>query len=71
MEGILLLHEDSIAVRYFNHGEVVYKKLETGQAIEIFQNGFWHKVKIHSTTEEPYLKDWSYGDCLGCEVKIS
>ena len=38
--------------------------------IELFQNGYWHKVKIHSTTDEPYIEDWAYGDCLGCEVKL-
>ena len=69
-EGILIFHEDSIAVRYFERGELIYKKLKVGQTIEIFQNGFWHKVKIRSTTDEPYLEDWTYGDCLGCEAKI-
>ena len=69
-EGILIWHENSIAVQYFSHGELIFKKLQVGQKIEIFQNGYWHKVKIHSTTEEPYIENWNYGDCLGCEVKL-
>ena len=70
-EGILVWHEDSIAVQHFHNGELVFTKLQINQGVEIFQNGFWHKVKIHSTTNEPYIENWNYGDCLGCEVKIT
>ena len=69
-EGILVWHDDSIAVQYFSKGELIFDHLAVGQEIEIFQNGFWHKVKIHSTTEEPYIEDWNYGDCLGCDVRF-
>ena len=44
---------------------------EVGQEIELFQNGYWHKVKIHSTTDAPYVENWNYGDCLGCEVRLN
>lgn len=70
-EGILIWHEDSIAVRHFYKGELVFTKLKAGQEIELYQNGYWHKVKVHSTTDEPYIEDWMYGDCLGCEVRLS
>ena len=69
-EGILVWNEDSIAIQYFKHGELDFIKLNAGQQIEIFQNGHWHKVKIRSTTDEPYIENWNYGNCLGCEVKI-
>lgn len=69
-EGVLIWHEDSIAAQYFSRGELIFAKLKVGQEVEIFQNGFWHKVKIHSTTDEPYIEDWNYGNCLGCDVRI-
>lgn len=69
-EGILVWHEDSVAAKYFSNGELNFSKLQVGQEIEIFQNGFWHKVKIRSATDEPYIEDWNYGNCLGCEVRI-
>ena len=69
-EGILVWHEDSVAVQHFLHGNLIFTKLKRGQEIEIFQNGYWHKVKIYSATDEPYIEDWNYGDCLGCEVKL-
>ena len=69
-EGTLIWHEDSIAVQHFLHGELIFTKLKVGQEILLYQNGYWHKVKIHSTTEEPYIENWLYGDCLGCEVKL-
>ncbi len=70
-EGILILHENHITVRHFKDGEVVFSKLRAGQEIEIYQNGYWHKVKVHSPTDEPYIADWEYGDCIGCDVKMS
>ncbi|MBR6012621.1 MAG: hypothetical protein IK062_02410 [Selenomonadaceae bacterium] len=69
-EGILVWHGDSIAAKYFSNGELIFEKITVGQEVELFQNGFWHKVKIHSTTDEPYIEDWNYGNCLGCEVRI-
>lgn len=69
-EGTLVWHEDSIAVQYFANGELIFTKLQAGQEIELFQNGYWHKVKVNSTTDEPYIENWDYGNCLGCEVKI-
>ena len=70
-EGTLVWHEDSIAVQYFAHGELIFTKLKIGQEVELFQNGYWHKVKIYSTTDAPYIKNWNYGDCLGCEVRLN
>ena len=69
-EGILVWYEDSIAVKYFDRGELIYKVPEVGQTVRMFQNGVWHEVKIRSTTEEPYIEDWYYGNCLGCDVRI-
>ena len=69
-EGILVWHGDSIAVQYFSHGDLIFAPLKVGQQVELFQNGYWHKVKIASITEEPYLEDWNYGNCLGCDIKI-
>lgn len=69
-EGVLVWHDDSIAVKYFDRGELIFSHLEVGQEIEMFQNGFWHKVKIRSNVDEPYIEDWNYGNCLGCEVRI-
>lgn len=69
-EGVLVWHEDSVAIRYFDRGDVAFQPLEVGSTIEMFQNGYWHKVKVHSATEEPYLEDCNYGDCLGCEVRF-
>ena len=69
-EGILVWNGDSIAAKYFSRGELIFTPLKAGQEVEIFQNGFWHKVKVASVTEEPYLEDWNYGNCLGCDIKI-
>lgn len=69
-EGILIWHGDSIAVQHFSKGELLFEKLEVGQEIELFQNGYWHKVKIHSVTDEPYIEDWNYGNCLGCDIRF-
>lgn len=69
-EGILVWHGDSIAVQYFSRGELIFKKLEVGQELELFQNGYWHKVKIRSNVDEPYIEDWNYGNCLGCDVRF-
>lgn len=69
-EGTLIWHEDSIAVQHFLHGELIFTKLQRGQEIELFQNGYWHTVKIHSVTDAPYIENWNYGDCLGCEVRL-
>ena len=69
-EGILVWNEDSIAAKYFNHGELIFAPLKVGQEVEIFQNGYWHKVKVASVTEEPYLENWNYGNCLGCDIKV-
>ncbi len=70
-EGTLVWHEDSIAVQHFIKGEIIFTKLAVGQTIELYQNGYWHEVKIASTTDEPYIEDWEYGNCLGCEVRLS
>lgn len=69
-EGTLVWHEDSIAVEHFKNKELIFTKLAAGQEIELYQNGYWHKVKIRSTTEEPYIEDFEYGDGLGCEVRL-
>ena len=69
-EGILVWNEDSIAAKYFSHGELIFAPLKVGQEVEIFQNGYWHKVKVASVTEEPYLENWNYGNCLGCDIKV-
>ena len=69
-EGILVWHDDAIAVKHFSRGELIFSPLEVGQTVELFQNGFWHEVKIVSTTSEPYVEGWNYGDCLGCEVRL-
>ena len=70
-EGVLVWHKNSIAVQYFSKGELIFAHLTVGQEVEIFQNGYWHKVKIRSNTEEPYIEDWNYGNCLGCDVRFS
>lgn len=70
-EGTLVWHKNSIAARYFSKGELIFEHLEIGQEVEIFQNGFWHKVKIRSNTDEPYIENWNYGNCLGCDVRFS
>ena len=69
-EGILVWHEDSIAAQYFSRGELFFTPLKVGQEVEIFQNGYWHKFKVCSVTEEPYFEDCNYGNCLGCDIKI-
>ena len=69
-EGILVWHDDSIAAKYFSNGELIFTKLQVGQEVELFQNGYWHKVKIQSVTDSPYIEDWNYGDCLGCDVRF-
>ena len=69
-EGTLVWHEDSIAVQHFLNGELIFTKLKVGQEILLYQNGYWHKVKVNSTKNEPYIENWMYGDCLGCEVKL-
>ncbi len=71
IEGILFLHEDQITIKHFSHGELVYEKLQPGQSLEIFQNGYWHNVTIKSVTDEPFISDWNYGDCIGCDARIS
>ena len=69
-EGILVWHDDSVAIQYFSRGELIFEHLKIGQEVELFQNGFWHKVKIRSNTDEPYIEDWNYGNCLGCDVRF-
>lgn len=70
-EGTLVWKKNSVAVQYFSKGELVFANLKVGQEIELFQNGYWHKVKIRSTTDEPYIEDWNYGNCLGCDVRFN
>ena len=69
-EGTLVWHEGSIAAQYFSKGELIFSPLKVGQEVEIFQNGYWHKFKIISVTDEPYFEDCNYGNCLGCEIRI-
>ncbi len=70
-EGTLVWKKNSVAVQYFSNGELVFANLNVGQEIELFQNGYWHKVKIRSNTDEPYIEDWNYGNCLGCDVRFN
>lgn len=69
-EGTLVWHDDAIAAQFFRKGELIFEPLEVGQVVEIFQNGYWHKFKIFSVTEEPYFENSNYGNCLGCEIRI-
>ena len=70
-EGTLVWKKNSVAVQYFSNGELVFANLNVGQEIELFQNGYWHKVKSRSNTDEPYIEDWNYGNCLGCDVRFN
>ena len=70
LQGTLFWLEDQIVVKHFDKGDVVYEKLQPGQIIEVLQNDSWHKVIIGSITEEPFIADWNYGDCVGCDVRM-
>ena len=70
-EGTLVWRENAIAVEHFANREVIFTRLKVGQEIQLYQNGYWHEVKVRSTTEAPYIADWEYGDGLGCEVRLN
>ena len=70
MEGILMWNEEQLMLKHFSKGEVVFEKLSIGQEIEVFQNGYWHRIKVLSVSEEPFFEDWNYGSGIGCEARI-
>ncbi len=69
MEGTLAWNDDKLMLRHIVKGEYAFEPLADGQELEVFQNGNWHRVRIQSIREEPYLVDWNYGDGVGCEAR--
>ena len=69
MEGILAWNDEKLMLRHIVKGEYAFAPISVGQELEVFQNGSWYRVQVHSIQEEPFFENWNYGNGIGCEAR--